>query len=118
MQTRTYQNIRRLHKIVAILIKYGFGGLVKELKLFPFLSSFERLLFFRRAKKELSIPERIRLVLEELGPTFIKLGQVASTRADLLPPDWLEELKNIQDAVPPFPFVKGRGGGGRGLHAP
>ncbi|MBI5047800.1 MAG: 2-polyprenylphenol 6-hydroxylase [Deltaproteobacteria bacterium] len=106
MQTRTYQNIRRLHRIVAILIKYGFGGLVKELKLFPFVSAFERLLFFRKAKKELSIPERIRLVLEELGPIFIKLGQVASTRADLLPPDWVEELKKLQDAVPPFPFEK------------
>ena len=92
MQTRTYQNIRRFHKIVAILIKYGFGGLVKELKLFPFLASLERVLFFRRTKKELSIPERIRLVLEGLGPTFIKLGQVASTRADLLPPEWIEEF--------------------------
>ena len=92
MQTRTYQNIRRFHKIVAILIKYGFGGLVKELKLFPFLASLERVLFFRRTKKALSIPERIRLVLEGLGPTFIKLGQVASTRADLLPPEWIEEF--------------------------
>ncbi|MBI5328230.1 MAG: 2-polyprenylphenol 6-hydroxylase [Deltaproteobacteria bacterium] len=108
MQPRTYTNIRRLHKIVAILIKYGFGGLVKELKLFPFLASFERVLFLRRAKKELSTPERIRLVLEELGPIFIKLGQVASTRADLLPPDWLEELKKLQDAVPPFPFEKAK----------
>ena len=118
MQTRTYQNIRRLHRIVAILIKYGFGGLVKELKLFPFLASLERVLFFRRAKKELSIPERIRLVLEELGPTFIKLGQVASTRADLLPPDWLEELKKLQDAVPPFSFVKVREVVEHGLKAP
>ncbi|MBI3752660.1 MAG: hypothetical protein HY266_01275, partial [Deltaproteobacteria bacterium] len=46
------------------------------------------------------------MALEELGPTFIKLGQVASTRADLLPPDWVEEFKKLQDAVPPFPFEK------------
>jgi len=115
---RTYQNIRRFHKIVAILIKYGFGGLVKELKLFPFLASLERVLFFRRTKKALSIPERIRLVLEELGPTFIKLGQVASTRADLLPPEWIEELKKLQDAVPPFPFEKVKEVVEHGLKAP
>ena len=118
MQTRTYQNIRRFHKIVAILIKYGFGGLVKELKLFPFLASLERVLFFRRTKKALSIPERIRMVLEELGPTFIKLGQVASTRADLLPPEWIEELKKLQDAVPPFPFEKVKEVVEHGLKAP
>jgi len=118
MQTRTYQNIRRLHKIVAMLIKYGFGGLVKELKLFPFLASLERVLFFRRTKKELSIPERIRLVLEGLGPTFIKLGQVASTRADLLPPEWIEELKKLQDAVPPFAFEKVKEVVEHGLKAP
>ncbi|MBI3756333.1 MAG: 2-polyprenylphenol 6-hydroxylase [Deltaproteobacteria bacterium] len=118
MQNRTYKNIRRLHRIVAILIKYGFGGLVKELKLFPFLSAFERILFFKRAKKELSTPERIRLVLEELGPTFIKLGQVASTRADLLPPDWIEEFKKLQDAVPPFPFEKAKEVIEHGLKAP
>ena len=115
---RTYQNIRRFHKIVAILIKYGFGGLVKELKLFPFLASLERVLFFRRTKKALSIPERIRMVLEELGPTFIKLGQVASTRADLLPPEWIEELKKLQDAVPPFPFEKVKEVVEHGLKAP
>ncbi len=118
MQTRTYQNIRRLHRIVVILIKYGFGWLVKELKLFPFLSAFERLLFFRRPKRELSTPERVRLVLEELGPTFIKLGQVASTRADLLPPDWVEEFKKLQDAVPPFPFEKAKKVIEHGLKAP
>ena len=95
----TYTNIRRLHKIAAILIKYGFGWLVKEIRIFPFLSSFERLLL-KKAKRELSTGERVRLALEELGPTFIKLGQVASTRADLLPPDWIEELKKLQDAVP------------------
>ena len=115
---RTYQNIRRFHKIVAILIKYGFGGLVKELKLFPFLASLERVLFFRRTKKALSIPERIRLVLEELGPIFIKLGQVASTRADLLPLEWIEELKKLQDAVPPFPFEKVKEVVEHGLKAP
>lgn len=118
MQTRTYKNIRRLHQIAAILIRYGFGGLVSELRLFPFLAFFERLLFFKKTRKELSTPERIRLVLEELGPTFIKLGQVASTRADLLPPDWVEEFKKLQDAVPPFSFEKAKAVVEHGLKAP
>ena len=118
MQPKTYTNIRRLHRIVVILIRYGFGGLVRELRLFPFLAVLERLFFFKKAKKALSIPERIRMVLEELGPTFIKLGQVASTRADLLPPEWIEELKKLQDAVPPFAFEKVKEVVEYGLKAP
>ncbi|MEE9591538.1 MAG: 2-polyprenylphenol 6-hydroxylase [Thermodesulfobacteriota bacterium] len=106
MQIKSYKNIRRLHQIITVLIKYGFGGLVKEMKLFPYIAVFERILFFKKArsKRELSIPQRIRMVLEELGPTFVKLGQVVSIRADLLPPDWVEEFKKLQDMVPPSPI--------------
>ncbi len=100
-----YKNIRRLHRIVATLIKYGFGTIVAELNVVPFFSVIQRLLFFRRAATGESVPVRIRLVLEELGPTFIKFGQVASTRADLLPHDWVDEFKKLQDMVPPAPFA-------------
>ncbi|HLE08098.1 MAG TPA: AarF/UbiB family protein, partial [Thermodesulfobacteriota bacterium] len=100
----TIRNILRLNKIVTTLVRYGFGGLVSELRIFPVFSFFRRIFTSGAGKKELSVAVRIRLVLEELGPTFIKLGQVASTRGDLLPPEWLEELKKLQDAVPPFSF--------------
>ncbi|MBI5969748.1 MAG: 2-polyprenylphenol 6-hydroxylase [Deltaproteobacteria bacterium] len=104
MNIQTLRNIRRLNEIVKTLIRYGFGGFVSELKLIPFFSTIERLFVWRRKGTGLSVPERVRLVLEELGPTFIKLGQIASTRADLLPPDWIDEFKKLQDMVPPFPF--------------
>lgn len=120
MRSRTYKNIRRLHQIVAILIKYGFGGLVRELRVFPFIATVERFLFFRRYRERriLTIPQRIRMTLEELGPTFVKLGQVASTRADLLPLDWVEEFKKLQDMVPPLPFQEVREVIERSLKAP
>lgn len=50
-----------------------------------------------------SVPERLRLVLEELGPTFVKLGQLLSTRPDLLPAEYVVELSKLQDAAPPVP---------------
>ena len=99
-----YKNIRRLHRIISVLVKYGFGTVVAELHVLPFFSIIQRLLFFRRSAKGKSVPLRIRLVLEELGPSFIKLGQIASTRADLLPPEWIEEFKMLQDMVPPAPY--------------
>jgi ubiquinone biosynthesis protein len=85
------------------LIRYGFGGLVAEMHLLPYLSFVQRI-FVKRRKAALSIPVRIRLVLEELGPTFVKLGQIASTRADILPAEWIEEFKKLQDMVKPLPF--------------
>ncbi len=108
MEYRTVRNIFRLNKIAKTLIRYGFGGLVSELKLMPYFSFMERLFIVKRVKRGLSVPERVRLVLEELGPTFIKLGQVLSTRADILPPEWIEELKKLQDMVPPFPTEDAR----------
>jgi len=104
MANQTIKNLGRLNKIVVTLIRYGFGGMVTELRIIPLLSTFEKLLIFKRKGSGLSVPVRIRLVLEELGPTFIKLGQIASTRADLLPPEWVDEFKKLQDMVPPVPF--------------
>ncbi|MBI5234417.1 MAG: 2-polyprenylphenol 6-hydroxylase [Deltaproteobacteria bacterium] len=103
MAGRSYSNIRRLKKIVATLVRYGFGELAVELRVLPLPLGLVRL-FARRAVSEKPVAERIRLVLEELGPTFVKLGQVASTRADLFPNDWVEEFKKLQDMVWPLPF--------------
>lgn len=104
MELHPIRNILRLNKIVRVLIKYGFGGLVAELRLLPYFSFLERVFIIRRVGRGLTVAQRLRLVLEELGPTFTKLGQLASTRADLLSPEWIDELKKLQDMVPPFPF--------------
>jgi len=115
---QTIRNIGRLNKIVRTLIRYGFGGLVHEMRLVPFISTVERLLLIRNKGRGKSVPQRIRLVLEELGPTFIKLGQIASTRADLLPADWIEEMKKLQDMVPPVAFDEVRKTVEKSLRAP
>ncbi len=60
------------------------------------------------ARRELSLPVRLRRVLEDLGPSFVKLGQIASTRADVLPPEVIAELRKLQDAVPPIAFAEAR----------
>ena len=104
MSAGAIKNLKRLNRIVVTLIRYGFGDIARELRILPsFVPAVERLFVSKKAQG-LSTPVRLRLVLEELGPTFIKLGQIASTRADLLPADWVEEFKKLQDMVPPVPF--------------
>lgn len=83
------------------LMRHGFGYMVEELGLNRMLAIPLKLV--RRESQGIrTVGERIRLVLEELGPTFIKLGQLASTRSDLLPENIIEELVKLQDQVPPF----------------
>jgi len=92
---------RRYWQIGDILIKYEFGSIVQ--RLFP--GTFR----FRRCKEcevesVSSVYERMRLAIEELGPTFVKFGQIMSTRPDILPPELITELKKLQDQVTPLPF--------------
>jgi len=104
---RRYKNIKRFRQIVNILIKYGFDYFVKQLGLINLVSKGEKILKLKPSKiAQLPLPIRIRLALEELGPTFIKLGQILSTRPDLIPTDYIKELEKLQDKVPPFAYAQ------------
>ena len=87
--------------IVVIVLRYGLDELVLSSFRHPWLRWVTRILTLGR---NLSAPrgERLREALEQLGPIFVKFGQVLSTRRDLLPPDIAEELAKLQDRVPPF----------------
>src|SRR5512133_3205179 len=101
------RSIKRYRQIVRVLFKYGFDNLLAYLNLTEFVARWRRM--FRRENSafvELTQAERMRLVLEELGPTFIKFGQFLSTRSDLLPPNYIEEFAKLQDDVPPFTFAE------------
>ncbi|MBI4651010.1 hypothetical protein HY745_06970 [Candidatus Desantisbacteria bacterium] len=105
----TYSNMQRIRQILNIFIKHGFGYVIEFLNLDKFLSIGKR--FFRletsklpEDESRLSIPERLALTLEELGPTFIKFGQIMSTRPDLFPEELVESFKRLQDQVTPFNF--------------
>jgi ubiquinone biosynthesis protein len=103
---RFIRNLGRSREIATVLLMHGFGDLVDRLNLGRYLRWGKR--FFLRRKQEPDIHrtrgERIRLALETLGPTFIKFGQVMSTRPDLIPADVINELSHLQERVPPFPF--------------
>ena len=93
-----WQDIPRLREITAVLAKYGLGGLFQRLKL-P--GRRERSDSDLAQTKLLSLPRRFRMAFEELGPTYVKLGQIISTRIDIFPPEWIQEFSQLQNNVKP-----------------
>ncbi len=103
---RTYRHLTRYRQILTVLFKYGFENLVEHIKIEQYIEIGLQMISRKpRARVEkLSRPERIRMMFEELGPTYIKLAQILSTRPDLIPVDLLNELAKLQDKVPSFSF--------------
>ena len=101
---RNIRSLKRYRQVLGVLIKYGFGHIVEQLNIDYYLELGKRIVSLGTASRELerlTQAARFRLALEELGPTFIKLGQLLSTRPDILPPDIIEELNKLQDRLPP-----------------
>lgn len=90
--------MKRSRQIAGVLVNHGWDYLRNNGH-----SSTDK--FSLRRKAAQTRPEHLRAALEELGTTFIKLGQILSTRADLLPPDYLSELAKLQDSASPVPFA-------------
>ncbi len=97
------RNIRRKAEISKILAKHGFGLIVDFAGLGKFIPFHWGLFGHRKRDIPYTAPEHLRMVFEELGPTFIKLGQILSTRPDLLPEEYTYELTKLQDRIPPCP---------------
>jgi ubiquinone biosynthesis protein len=107
---RTYRHLNRYRQILAVLFKYGFGDLLEMLKIDQYIEVGLQMISRKGATRveRLNRPQRLRMAFEELGPTYIKLGQILSTRPDLVPMEYIEELSKLQDKIPAFPFEAAR----------
>ncbi|MFH1332023.1 MAG: AarF/ABC1/UbiB kinase family protein [archaeon] len=99
---QTLRDIKRLNQIVDVLFKVELGYLIDRLKLRSHLSFGKR--FKKQKTKDKNLPARIRMAMDELGGTFVKLGQLLSLRPDLIPEEYCQEFSKLQDSVKEFEY--------------
>lgn len=100
------RDFRRIRAIAGILMRYGWGDVAKRLGRGSFIRRAGNAMNSEASREVMSLPSevRARLAIQELGPTFVKLGQVLATRPDIFPPNWIAEFAKLQDQVPPVAF--------------
>jgi len=109
---RRYRGLQRLSRLIQVLVKYGLGHVVERMDLRQYLPLPAKWkpapLPPESIATSRSLAQRAAAAMQELGPTFVKLGQFLSTRPDILPPVYLEEFSRLQDQVEPFPSAEAR----------
>lgn len=100
------RDFRRLRSIASILMRYGWTDVAERLGNRSWIGWVGNWMNSEVSSEILELPPevRARLAIQELGPTFVKLGQVLATRPDIFPPNWIAEFAKLQDQVPPVPF--------------
>ena len=107
--SQRYRHLMRYQQVIGIVLKYGFQNILDAMNIDHYIESGLQLIPFVTVHEKIekySKSQRIRMVFEELGPTFIKLGQILSSRPDLVPVALLNELTRLQDHVPAFEYDK------------
>jgi ubiquinone biosynthesis protein len=102
----TMRDLPRLHEITSVLIRHGLGDIVQRIGISGMLERAGQMLQWGASSESAGREpaERLRLAFQELGPTFVKLGQLLATRVDLFPPDWIREFEKLHSGVTPVPF--------------
>ncbi|HEX6412820.1 MAG TPA: AarF/UbiB family protein [Burkholderiales bacterium] len=100
------RELPRLHEIASVFIRHGLGDFVHRIGIASLLERAGAMLTRNSVADSVTLhpAERMRMALEELGPTFVKLGQVMATRVDLFPPRWIAEFEKLHAEVPAVPF--------------
>jgi len=107
---RTYSNVKRYHQILTVLLRYGFKDVLNRMKIDYYIYLGKKIIpkFKAQELETVTTAERLRLAFEELGPTFVKLGQMLSVRPDLVPERFINEFQKLQDEVPSFSAKQAR----------
>lgn len=100
------RDLPRLREVSSVLIRYGMGDFLRRLGITGLLERAGQILHIpsKPEREQQEAPVRLRKALEELGPTYVKLGQVLATRSDLFGADWITEFEKLQSHVPPVPW--------------